>query len=173
MKTMKEPFRRLAEKYSDRIFTFAWYSLRNREEAEDVTQEVLVKLWQHVEEIEPGKLTAWVLKVTRNAVIDVSRRSRAKAAVFAEGLEFESVPAASAGRVLDPEEALRASELRTEFEAALAALDDPYRSIVIMREIQGLSYADIARGLDLPLNTVKVYLHRGRLLLRKALKGMV
>ena len=67
---MKQPFRKLAEEFSDRVYTFAFYSLRSREEAEDVTQEVLVKLWQHAENIDPGKRSAWVMRVARNAVID-------------------------------------------------------------------------------------------------------
>ena len=54
---MKKPFRKLAEEYRDRVYTFVYYSLRNREEAEDITQEVLVKLWQHSDKIDPEKTT--------------------------------------------------------------------------------------------------------------------
>lgn len=170
---MKEPFRKLAKEYSDRIYTFAYYSLRSREEAEDVTQEVLVKLWKHVEEIDPGKLTTWVMKVTRNAVIDAARRSQTKAAVIADGIEYEAVAATRESHGSSADRALDASEARSTLETALAAIDEPYRTIIVLREIQERTYTEIADSMEMPLNTVKVYLHRGRMMLREALRGKV
>lgn len=170
---MKQPFRKLAEEYGDRIYTFAGYSLRNREEAEDVTQEVLVRLWQHVDEIEPGKLAAWVMKVARNAVIDAARRRQTRSAVFADGFETEAVDAAVSARSSSADHALQAAELRDALEQALAGIDEPYRSIVVMREVQGMPYREIAHALEMPLPTVKVYLHRGRKMLRETLRGKV
>jgi RNA polymerase sigma-70 factor (ECF subfamily) len=170
---MKRPFRKLVGQYQDRVFTFVYYSLKNREEAEDVTQEVLMKLWQHNEEVDPEKLTAWVMRVARNAVIDVTRRQRTRSAVFAEGADFEVVEALVAAPGADSEKAVRSRETRDALESALAAVDEPYRSIVVMREIQNMTYAEIVDVLELPLNTVKVYLHRGRRMLREALRGKV
>lgn len=170
---MKKPFRKLAEGYQDWIYTYAYYSLQSREEAEDVTQEVLVKLWQHVEEIDPGKLTTWVMRVSRNAVIDAARRRQTKSAVFADGVEIEAVADVTASSGSDAEQAFRSRELRDALETALAAVDEPYRSIIVMREIQGMSYAEIADALEMPLGTIKVYLHRGRKMLREALGGKV
>ncbi|MBI4720189.1 MAG: sigma-70 family RNA polymerase sigma factor [Chitinivibrionia bacterium] len=170
---MKQPFRKLAEKYGDRIYTFAYYSLRSREEAEDVTQEVLVRLWQHVEEIDPGKLAAWVMSVTRNAVIDAARRRQTKSAVIAEGVSVDAVEAVAISSNPGADHALHAAELRNALERALAAIDEPHRSIIVMREIQGMSYADIAHTLDMPLASVKVYLHRSRKKLREMLRGKV
>lgn len=170
---MKKQFRKVAEEYQDRIYTYAWYTLQCREEAEDVTQEVLVKLWQHVDEVDPGNLNAWVMRVTRNAVIDASRRRRTRKAVFADGVEVETVAdiAGSSGQGTD--RAVVAREIRSALETALTSIDEPYRSIVVLREIQGMTYAEVGDALELPLNTVKVYLHRGRKMLREALRGKV
>ena len=170
---MKKQFRKLAEEYQDRIYTYAWYTLQCREETEDVTQEVLVKLWQHVDEVDPGNLNAWVMRVTRNAVIDASRRRRTRNAVFADGVEVETVAdiAVSSGQGTD--RAVMAREIRSALETALASIDEPYRSIVVLREIQGMTYTEVGDALELPLNTVKVYLHRGRKMLREALRGKV
>ena len=143
------------------------------EEAEDVTQEVLVKLWQHAEELDPGRLNAWVMRVTRNAVIDASRRRRTKSAVFVQGTDVETVADATASRDPDAERTVQSRELRNALEQALAAIDEPYRSIIVMREIQGMTYDEIAQTLEMPLGTVKVYLHRGRRMLRGALRGKV
>jgi len=167
---MKKPFRKLVGQYQDRVFTFAYYSLKNREEAEDVTQEVLMKLWQHNQNVEPEKLTAWVMRVARNAVIDATRRHRTRSAVIAEGPDFEVVEGLVAAPGADSEHAVHARETRDALESALAGVEEPYRSIVVMREIQGMTYAEIVDVLEMPLNTVKVYLHRGRRMLREALR---
>jgi RNA polymerase sigma-70 factor (ECF subfamily) len=170
---MKEPFRKLAGQYQDRVFTFVHYSLKNHEEAEDVTQEVLMKLWQHKDEVNPDNLTAWVMRVARNAVIDVARRRRSRSAIFADGADFEVAEAIVAAPGADSENGLRSRETRDALESALAAVEEPYRSIVVMREIQDMTYAEIVDVVEMPLNTVKVYLHRGRRMLRDALRGKV
>jgi len=170
---MKKPFRKLAEEYRDRVFTFVYYSLRNREEAEDITQEVLVKLWQHSEKIDPAKTKPWVMRVAYNAVVDAARRRRTRSAVVANGIEFEVVESVVSAPGVDTESTVRSRELRDALERALATVEEPYRSIVVMREVQDMTYAEIVDALEMPLNTVKVYLHRGRRMLREALRGKV
>ena len=76
-------------------------------------------------------------------------------------------------RELDPELSTEGSELRSQIQAAFAALKEPYRSIVIHREIQGMKYDQISDVLQLPLNTVKSYLHRARRMLREQLKEAI
>lgn len=163
-------FKKLAEAYRDRIYTFALYSLRQPEEAEDVTQEVLIKLWQHGERVDMENVGAWIMRVTRNAVIDVVRRRRTRTAVIADEADYDiaSNYAASPGSA---DYGVESREFRDALEEALASLDEPYRSIIVMREIQELKYTEICEALDMPLNTVKVYLHRGRRARREALKG--
>jgi RNA polymerase sigma-70 factor (ECF subfamily) len=170
---MNEPFRKLVGQYKDKVFTFVYYSLKNREEAEDVTQEVLMKLWQHKDTVNPDNLTAWVMRVARNAVIDVSRRRRTRSAVFADGADFELAETVVAAPGADTEVGLRSREMKEALESALAAVEEPYRSIIVLREIQDMTYAEIVEVLEMPLNTVKVYLHRGRRMLREALRGKV
>ena len=166
---MGRDFRDLAREYAGVVFTSARYALRHTEDAEDVTQEVLVRLWKHRDSIEPEKTKAWVMHVARNLVIDVSRRQRARTEVFAitvpGDVRVASVPAADTADAHTDQR-----ELREVLERAIAELDEPYRSIVIMREIQGLTYEEIAGGLNMPLGTIKVYLHRGRRRLRDAMR---
>lgn len=158
----------MAGEYAGAVFTYARYSLRHTEDAEDVTQEVLVRLWTHRDSIEPERMRAWVMQVARRLVIDVARRRRARAGVFAAAVpgdaRVESVPAPA------PACEAERGELREVLERAIAGLDEPYRSIVIMREIQGLSYEEIAEGMNMPLGTIKVYLHRARRRLRDAVR---
>jgi RNA polymerase sigma-70 factor (ECF subfamily) len=163
-------FKKLAEAYRDRIYTFALYSLRRPEEAEDVTQEVLVKLWQHGGRVDVENVGAWIMRVTRNAVIDAIRRRRTRAAVIADEADYD-IASNYAPSNADSGDGVESREFREALEAALGNLDEPYRSIVVMREIQELKYTEICEALEMPLNTVKVYLHRGRRALREALKG--
>ena len=166
---MGRDFQDLAREYAGAVFTYARYSLRHTEDAEDVTQEVLVRLWKHRDTIEPERTKAWVMQVARNLVIDASRRQRARTEVFAVtvpgDVRVASVPATEAADARTDQR-----ELREVLEHAIAALDEPYRSIVIMREIQGLTYEEIAGGLNMPLGTIKVYLHRSRRRLRDAVR---
>lgn len=166
---MERAFRELAEEYRDKVYTFALYSLRRPEEAEDVTQEVLIRLWQNREHIDSDRVGAWVMRVARNLVIDVSRRRKTRTAVIAEEVPLE-VAGNLPGGAVAPDDGAEAREFRDALEEALARVGEPYRSIVVMREIQELRYVEIAETLDMPLNTVKAYLHRGRAMLRDALK---
>lgn len=165
---MKTEFRNLVDQYRDRIYTFALYNLGNKEEAEDVTQEVLIRLWKHIDNVQMETLPAWMNRVTKNACIDVVRRRRAyQNRVVAIGEDEHLLYAHAPGPT--PEAAAHASEIRVRIRDALTQLKEPYRSIVIYREIQDLKYDEICATMDLPLNTVKSYLHRGRKMLRDKL----
>jgi RNA polymerase sigma-70 factor (ECF subfamily) len=107
------------------------------------------------------------MRVTRNLVIDLVRRRRLHA-VHAEGLAAETAAARLAGSA-PAAEAETSPALRAALESAIAALDEPYRSLLVVREIQGFSYDQIAEVFGMPLGTVKAYLHRARRRVREAL----
>jgi len=132
---MAREFRDLADEYAGRVFTFARYSLRHREDAEDVTQEVLLRLWKHHGSIEPASIPTWVMRVARNLVVDVARRRRTARVIFADGMEATELASDASAPVTT--DAVEDAELRQLLESSLAQLDDPYRSIVVMREIHG------------------------------------
>ena len=73
---MLRAFEKIADRHRDRIFTFACYHLGNRDDAEDVTQEVLVRLWKNLDSLEDARIMPWLIHVTRNACIDSLRRRR-------------------------------------------------------------------------------------------------
>lgn len=165
---MLSRFRDLVEAHQHRVFTFACYYLGNREDAEDVTQEVLLRLWHNVDSVAPETAGAWLARVTRNACFDALRSRRSRKRVFREGLEdAKEEPVTTTP---DPEQAAGGWDVRRHLERALKELDEPYRTIIILREIQGHKYQEISEVLDLPLNTVKTYLHRGRRRLRELLR---
>ena len=95
--------------------------------------------------------------MARNAALDLVRRRRARPQ---PGLAEAVAEPASAAPL--PDDDAEASDLRAGIEGALATLDEPYRSLLVLRDVEGLAYAEVADALDLPLNTMKVYLHRAR-----------
>ncbi len=161
-------FERAVSQHQRSVFTFARYLLGSKQEAEDVTQEALLRMWNHWETLDVDRLEAWLLKVTRNLCYDSLRRLRsARRAIPESGDEeaAERVPMTDP----NPEELAHRGGLRREVLAAMEELREPYRSAIVLREVQGLSYKEIGEALDTPLNSVKVHVHRGRRMLRETL----
>lgn len=163
-----EAFHQAADTYRDRIYSFSYYYLGRGEDAEDVTQEVLVRLWNHMDNVDPFKLSAWVSRVTRNACIDFVRKKMTYRNVVADD-DFDTVVATIASSDPGPAAQLDSADRRTVLMDTLNAMAEPYRSVLLLREIQQASYNEIADSMDMPLNTVKVYIHRGRRKLREQL----
>lgn len=159
----------LIERYQRRVFTFAHYFLSQEQEAEDVTQEVLIKIWRKGRRVSPEKLEGWVIKVTRNACYDRLRKRRSGRRVFDDHDDGEALESATSPWP-DPEHSTRGRELSARIEAALGGLSDSYREVVVLREIQGLSYQEIADATSMSLAAVKVTLHRARRKLRESLE---
>ncbi len=159
---MLNEYQQVVAQHRHRIYSFAHYSLRAREDAEDVTQEVFIKLWQHWRKIDREKIGGWLMRVAHNAVIDKVRKARngdAQTDAYAEVDEQ--------GQFEDPGVELDKEAFNEALQNAIQELDEPFRSIVILRDIQGSSYADIEACLQMSESQVKVYLHRGRRKLRE------
>lgn len=157
-------------RYQNRVYGFAYHYLGNREEAEDVTQEVFIRLWKHRENIDEEQPLGWLLRVTRNASVDAIRRR--KTYTNAVSVNTELLDFAHGADPL-PDTNTEQSDFRSHLLKAVETLTEPYRSIVILREIQELRYQEICEALDLPLSTVKVYLHRARKTLRNQLQEVL
>ena len=154
----------LVRQHADLVYRVARRVTGNDADAADAAQDALVRVWKRGLDIEEPRRRAWCARVSRNASLDLLRRRAVR-------------PAPLRGDMPDPaddsaltDERTEATEIRREIDAALGQLGEPYRSIVVLREIEGLAYAEIADALDLPLNTLKVYLHRARRQLRDAIR---
>lgn len=164
---MVQAFEELVDACQRQVFTYASYLLARPEDAEEVTQEVFLKLWSNWHDIDRERAIAWLMRVTRNLCFDRLRHVKVVREHVGDGGEEALARAPDGG----PSPALRAegAELRRRLEEALRDLGEPMRSVVVLREVQGFKYREIAEILELPLNTVRVYLHRGRRRMRERL----
>jgi len=165
-----QTFEQQVYRYQQRVYGFAYYYLKDKEEAADVTQEVLLRLWNHRDEVEEERMLGWLLRVTRNACVDALRKRKSYRRLIAT--DTEQVISAP-GSMPATDAAAESSVFRQHLAQALDQLSEPYRSIVILREIQEMKYEEIGGALNLPLNTVKVYLHRARKMLRNQLREVL
>ncbi|MCG3198639.1 MAG: ECF RNA polymerase sigma factor SigW [bacterium] len=166
-------FRQALEEHRHQVYTLACYHLGSEEEAEDVTQEVFVRLWGNWREVGARpSCRPWLLRVARNLCLDHHRHRQRGHALFAQ-LEDPAVLEQAPEREPGPDQVLESAELRGQLEEAIRQLEDPFRAVVILREIEELSYTEIAEALEMSMDQVKVTLHRARKRLREMLMERV
>ena len=139
-------------------------------DAEDITQEVLIKLWEHWPTLDQEHALPWTIRVAHNACLDVHRKRQVRGGAPAVACGGGNCPDALPATDGNPEADLERRDLRQQIETALRQVEEPYRTIVILREIQDMSYNQIGTAMAMPLNTIKVYLHRGRRMLRELIR---
>ena len=160
-----EGFRQATLEHKDRLLTYAAWLLGDVEEARDLTQEALMRLWMHRESVARQAARTWLLRTVQRLAIDRLRRGSPRS--LAERGRLRLPPAAAA-----PGLAAEERERRDAVGRALSRMCPADRSILLLREFQGLSYGELTRVLELPLGTVKTNLHRARRRLRAMLTGM-
>ncbi len=163
---MKRLFRELVDQHQKRVYSQAFYILSDKGEAEDATQEAYERLWHaiHADDFDLSSVKPWLLHVVRNICIDKLRRR--KPLDDSELDEFESHNTQS-----KPVAQLMSKQLSAWLSAAIDRLKEPYRSLIILADLQQRSVKEVAISLDLTENQAKVYIHRGRKQLRSFLKG--
>ncbi len=151
--------------HSARVYRLAYRLTGNAHDAEDLTQEVFVRVFRSLGTYVPGSFEGWLYRITTNLFLDrARRRSRLRFDGFSDGAEErleDGLPT--------PERAVSEAMFDSDVEAALAALPDGFRAAVMLCDVEGLAYEEIAQVLDVKLGTVRSRIHRGRTMLRKAL----
>jgi RNA polymerase sigma factor (sigma-70 family) len=146
------------------LYTVAYRLTGNHDDAQDLVQEVLLRVRRGLETYQPGSLEGWLSRITTNTFLDEARR-RKRRPVDLLPEEPDRVVPPSPGADL----ALAHEVLPDDVQDALRRLPDEYRAAVVMADVVGLSYQEISDSLDVPVGTVRSRIHRGRALLRKAL----
>ena len=155
----------IVERHSDRVYRLAYRLTGDRHDAEDLTQEVFVRVFRSLDGYTPGTLEGWLHRITTNLFLDQARRR--------QRIRFDALSDARAASLssASPEPGLAYAE-RTfddDVERALATLAPDFRAAVVLCDVEGLSYDEIAEILGAKLGTVRSRIHRGRAQLREAL----
>lgn len=169
-------YRELLHRYERPVFSLVYRMVRDRETAEDLAQETFVKVLNALDSYRPEyRFSSWIFKIANNAAIDHLRRRELNTLSLdgAPGAVTVSEVAATALQATDHSPSalaeLESQELGTAIEQAVAKLRPDYRACILLRHVEGRAYEEIAEVLDLPLGTVKTYIHRARLELREHL----
>jgi RNA polymerase sigma-70 factor (ECF subfamily) len=177
-KGREQAFRELIRRYERPVFSLIFRMVRDRETAEDLAQDTFIKVLNHIDRYRPEfKLSSWLFKIANNVAIDHLRKRQVDTISIdgsphaATAAEIEATAFDVVARQETALEELEARELGGAIERAIATLRPEYRSCILLRHVEGRSYEEIAATLDLPLGTVKTYIHRARHQLREALEG--
>ena len=170
----QDAFSQLVQANQNRIYTLAVRMTGSTEDGEDLAQEAFLRAWRNLPSFQAeSSFSTWLYKLTSNLCIDFLRREkRRKTAVTTVSLDNDdddAPPAEVPDHRFTPETELEHKELRTAVEQGLAQLSDEHRAVLVLREVEGLSYTEIAAYLNLEEGTVKSRIARARSSLRKIL----
>lgn len=162
-------YRELIGRYQRPVFSLIYRLVRDREKAEDLAQETFIKVLNALDRYDPTyKFSSWIFKIAHNTALDHLRKKQPvtlslqgspHARTEAE-IEATSLDAVSSDE--NPEEFTQSRELGAHIEAAVAKLRPEYRTAILLCHVEGRPYEEIAEIMEVPLGTVKTYIHRAR-----------
>lgn len=173
----EDAFSALLDRYEKTVYNLAFQYTRHREDAADITQDVFIKLWRTLGSFRGDcSFSGWVIRITRNTALDYLRRQNNHAAL---SLTVEEEDTDDRGREIeladdrpehDPAMQAEQNERSAALQAAIASLRADHREILVLRDMQGFSYAEIAEMLGLEMGTVKSRLARARIHVKEFLE---
>ena len=172
-------FRELIRRYERPVFSLIYRLVRDRERAEDLAQDTFIKVLNALDRYDPSfKFSSWIFKIAHNTALDDLRRKHP------ETLSIHGSPHASTADELEatiltpvsgdetPEDFTSSREIGTHIEAAIGRLRVEYRTAILLCHVEGRPYEEVAQIMDVPLGTVKTYIHRARNELKKQLSHL-
>jgi len=171
-----DAFDEIVARYKDEIYNYIWRMISNHDDVEDLAQEVFVRAFAAIKSFRrESNLRTWLYRIATNLCVDRYRRKglEKQSIVPLEREESEEGQSKSIDLpddTYDPQRIYERSELQTEIQKALMKLPEKQRAVVLLFDLEGMSYEEIARVLDCPIGTVKSRLFNARLSLRKLLR---
>jgi len=162
-------YRELIGRYQRPVFSLIYRLVRDREKAEDLAQDTFIKVLNNIGRYKPEyKFSSWIFKIAHNTSLDQLRKKEPETlsidgsphARTAAEVEASTITPESGGE--NPEQFTLNRELGVEIEAALGTLREDYRTAIVLCHVEGRPYEEIAEIMEVPLGTVKTYIHRGR-----------
>ena len=162
-------FRELLSRYERPVFSLVFRMVRDRSLAEDLAQEAFIRAFNAIGTYNPSfKFSNWILKIANNHTIDYLRKRKLDTISIHGSPHAASADEEARTRLViedrdeRPDAYVENRELGSEIEAAIGRLRPEYRTVILLRHVEGYSYEEIADTLELPLGTVKTYIHRAR-----------
>ncbi|MDK8663183.1 RNA polymerase sigma factor SigE [Corynebacterium coyleae] len=155
----------LVKEHADSVYRLAFRLSGNQHDAEDLTQETFMRVFRNVKQYQPGTFEGWLHRITTNLFLDMVRR-RAKIRMEALPEDYERVP----GTDMTPEDAYSVTNLDPALQQALDELKPEFRVAVVLCDVVGMSYEEIAETLGVKMGTVRSRIHRGRAQMRESLE---
>ena len=170
-----DAFNMLVLKYQDMLYRIAWRILHDEFAADDATQNAMIQAFKNIKSFRGGSFKSWLARVTVNASYDELRRWRRQPSISLEqfnreGDEIES-PFWMRDSATGPDEAAESVEMNDAIQRCLQSLVPDYRTVVVLVDIEGLSYEEAARATRIPVGTVKSRLARARMQIRRSLRS--
>ena len=173
---LQTDFSDLVEQHQGDMYRYALALLHNEEDAQDVTQEILIKAWERVESLQSERARAWLIKCLRNLCIDLLRKAKFQSTVLeGEEILLDTLIADRNGYALcsaesaSPEGLCLKRERQALLRGAIAQLPEPLQTVVVLHDLEGIGFKEIAETLRQPIGTVKSNEFRARQKLRKRL----
>ena len=164
-------YRFLIQQYKNKIYTYSLYMLKNKMDADDVTQEVMIKIWKNIDRFNVLAAKTWIMKTTNNLCIDYLRKRAAALKREHQIDEYFEETYSTDLTEHNPYLVAHMKIISSKVKEAIEQLPENLRSVFVLYEIQDMKYREIGQTLDMPINTVKVYLLRARKKLQEELKN--
>ncbi len=168
-------FREFVALYRDKVFGVTYRMLGNRQEAEDVAQEVFITIFKSIDRFRgDAKLSTWVYRITanhtKNRLRYLARREGGRQNQYDDEAANAGPEVAFVAKSTSPDTALETAQLERRLQKAMESLDESQRILIVLRDIEDLSYDEIAQAVETPVGTVKSRLHRARAAMREYLE---
>ncbi|MBE1877090.1 RNA polymerase sigma factor SigE [Myceligenerans pegani] len=157
----------IVREHSARVYRLAYRLTGNQQDAEDLTQETFIRVFRSLSSYTPGTFEGWLHRITTNLFLDMARRRKR---IRMEAMGDDDGAVAATGEQGRPEREFEHANLGHDVQRALDELRPEYRAAVVLCDIEGLSYEEIAKTLNVKLGTVRSRIHRARAQLREALE---
>src|SRR5262245_23618900 len=169
-------FEELLDRYEDKVFRLAYRFVRNETEAQEILQDTFLSIWRKLHTFKgDAQFSSWLYRVAANAALMRLRAQRRHPEISTEELPTGyldnngQLPAAGENWARRPDDQLQSEELREHIQRAVDALPELYRTVFLIRDVEGLSTEETAEVLNISVPTVKTRLHRARIALRDAI----
>jgi RNA polymerase sigma-70 factor (ECF subfamily) len=166
MKLTETKYQFLIQQYKNNVYSYALYMMKNRMDAEDISQEVMIRIWQNVGKFNILSAKTWIMKTTHNLCIDYLRKRQSS---YSREYRIDEEFSESFADGLEENNPLTKTHLKMmtdKIKIAIQNLPDKLKGVFVLYEIQGMKYREISKALEMPLNTVKVNILRARKKLR-------